>query len=517
MKIVTVRQMQAIEKSADSSGLTYMQMMRNAGLGIANWVYTHLPTKPGVIGLVGSGNNGGDTLIALRTLSDFGIRTSAFIVKNRKDDPLISDLISSGGSCVDILDNAFFAKLEASLLSGVIVLDGILGTGFRLPLRGKLSGQMALIYDLVENSSGTRIIAVDCPSGLDCDTGECSEFTIHAEHTLCMAAVKKGLLRMPGCSFTGDLAFIDIGISNLNEYNSDILPETIDQYWVRKNIPERQNAGHKGTFGTCLIIAGTRPYTGAAYLAGKAAYRSGCGLVNIGTISAVQKSLSGGFAETVWTVLPELNDGYDECGAETLKNHFKSADALVLGPGWGIYHQQEVFLRQLLPSIPRRMPTLIDADGLKLLKRIDHWWEQMPENAILTPHPGEMSILSGLDIREIQANRWQTARKYAQKWEVVLILKGALTIIAYPSGSLFVVPISDSALATAGSGDVLSGLIGGILAQGWECSLTAVIGAWMHAQAGLAAKTKIGNNYSVTAVDILEAIPDVISDIMYEK
>lgn len=517
MKIVTVRQMQAIEKSADSSGLTFMKMMRNAGQGIANWVHTHLPTKSGVIGLVGSGNNGGDTLIALRTLSDLGVRTSAFIIKNRKNDPLISELISSGGSCVDVLDDDYFTKLDASLFPGVIVLDGILGTGFRLPLRGKLSDQMSTIYDLVQNSSGTRIIAVDCPSGLDCDTGECSEHTIRAEYTLCMAAIKQGLLKMPGHSFTGDLAFIDIGISNPNEHISDPLPETIDLNWVKKKIPGRSVGGHKGTFGTCLVIAGSRPYTGAAYLTGKAAYRSGCGLVNIGTINSVQQSLSGAFSETVWTILPELDDGYDNRGIETIIKHFKSADGLVLGPGWGLNHQQEVFLRQLLPSIPRSMPTLIDADGLKLLKRIDHWWEQLPYNTILTPHPGEMSILTGMNIREIQANRWQTARKYAQKWGVVLILKGALSTIVYPSGRLFVIPISDSALATAGSGDVLSGAIGGMLAQGWDLPSTALIGAWMHAHAGVAAKKKIGNRFSVTAVDILEAIPDIFSAIMNEK
>ncbi len=514
IQIVSVKQMQAIEKSADASGLSYEQMMNNAGHGIADWVYTHHKLDHGVIGLVGSGNNGGDTLIALKTLTDLGIRTIAFLVRERRNDPILLELERAGGSWVKYKHSEFFKILSASLTPGSVVLDGILGTGLRLPIRGELSDHMALIHDLVENSPGTRIIAVDCPSGLDCDTGECSEFTFQAEQTLCMAAIKQGLLRMPGQSFTGDLACIDIGISNLVDHISDQLPVMIDRSWVEKRIPERQETGHKGTFGTCLVVAGTKPYIGAAYLAGKAAYQAGCGLVNLATIPAVHRSLSGQLVEAVWTILPDMDDDYVTQGVDTLQNALPAVDALVIGPGWGLNYQQENLLRQFLPHIPKNMPTLIDADGLNLLRNISRWWEKLPDHSILTPHPGEMSILTGLDILEIQAQRWKRAQEYATKWQVTVVLKGALTIIAHPSGEVFIIPISDSALATAGSGDVLSGMIGGMLAQGWDCTVSAVIGAWMHANAGLIAKRQFGNNFSVSAVDILNAVPDVFSKLL---
>jgi len=512
MKIVTVEQMQAIERSADSAGLNFKKMMQNAGQGIADWVNIHLPVSQGVIGLVGSGNNGGDTLIALKGLSELGIRTIAFVVKSRGNDPLISELISSGGGCVDISQRCFFDQLTAALIPGVVVLDGILGTGLRLPLRGEMSARMGMICDLVENSSGSRIIAVDCPSGLDCDTGEASEFTIHAEQTLCMAAIKQGLLKYPGQSYTGELNLIEIGISYINHHISDQLPEMVDPGWVLKRMPVRQDVGHKGTFGTCLVLAGTKPFTGAAYLTGKAAYRSGCGLVNIATSEAVHKNLSGELIEAIWTILPDLEGAYDPGGADSLQSSVASANAIVVGPGWGLNHHQEMFLQKLLQTIPKNLPTLFDADGLKLLCKIEDWWEKLPEHSILTPHPGEMSILTGLCVSYIQANRWEVAKKFAKQWKVVLILKGAVSVIALPSGEVYINPISDSALATAGSGDVLSGMIGGMLAQGWDISLAALIGTLMHARAGIVARKKLGTSYSVTAMDILDAISEVFHE-----
>jgi len=513
MKIVTVKQMQAIEKSADSTGLSYSIMMENAGQGIANWLKTHLNLSRGVIGLVGSGNNGGDTLIALKNLSELGIRTIAFTVKSRENDQLISALLNSGGSHVDITQGDFFDQMEAALNPGVIVLDGILGTGLRLPLRGELSDQMGMIHDLIENRSGARIIAVDCPSGVDCDTGEVSDVTFHAEQTLCMAAIKQGLMKHPGHSFAGKINLIDIGITDLHNQFVENNPEMIERTWVEKRLPVRQNTGHKGTFGTCFMLAGSKPFTGAVYLAGKAAYRSGCGLVNIGTIDVVHRSLSGQLIEAVWTILPDLEGAYDPGGIDILCHKVIAADALVVGPGWGLTNHQGFYLRRLLPIIPNDMPTLFDADGLKLLSKIEDWWDKLPEQTILTPHPGEMAILSGLEVKYIQENRWEIARKFAQHWKVVLILKGAVSVVALPSGGVYVIPVSDSALATAGSGDVLSGMIGGMLAQGYDVSQSAIMGTWMHANAGIFARKKLGASYSVTALDILDSIPDVYANV----
>lgn len=506
MKIVTIKQIQAIEKSADAKGISYAQMMQNAGQGIAEWILKNCYIQNSVIGLVGSGNNGGDTLIALTHLSMHGIRTMAFPVKQRKDDPLIEAYIAKGGEVIDNSSNNNLNTLKAALMPGTILLDGMLGTGLRLPLRGKLLDIMTDIHNLVVNRSDTLKIAVDCPSGVDCDTGEASEVTISADHTLTMAAVKQGLLKHPARSYVGDLHCINIGIGEPSEHLSINYPEMIDKAFVFTNLPNRPDDGHKGTFGTCLVLAGSEPYIGAAYLAGKAAYLSGSGLVRIATQKSVQNCIAGELIEAVWTILPTENGFYNPDGIELLKNDLQNADSLVIGPGWGISDLNAAFLVKLLKVIPRGLPTLIDADGLKLLAHIDNWTVLLPENIVLTPHPGEMSILTGLSVESIQSNRWEIAREFADRWDVTLVLKGAMTVVASPTQDLFISPISDSALATAGSGDVLSGIIGGLLGQKTPALKAAALGVWLHAQAGVQARKRLGTEVSVTARDILENV-----------
>jgi len=508
MKIVSVAQMQAIERSADAHGLTFDKMMHNAGRGIAEWVYKHIPVEQGVIGLVGSGNNGGDTIIALTWLAKWGVRTSAFLAKPRDGDPLLSIYRNLGGAVIDISENENMDLFQAALIPGSVVLDGILGTGLKLPLRGSLLPVMTGIYQRLENRSEVLKIAVDCPSGVDCDNGEVSAVTISADHTLTMAAMKKGLLIHPARSYAGDLHFIGIGINDLSEYITDGLPSMLDPNLIRPLFPQRPDNAHKGTFGTCLVLAGSPPYTGAAYLTGKSAYRAGCGLVNVGTLPEVHQALSGRLIEAVWTILPGCDGGYDHQGVDALRGVISSVDSLVIGPGWGLSYHTADFLQELLKIIPTDMPTLFDADGLKLLARLDEWWTLLPEQVVLTPHPGEMAQLSGLEVGTIQSDRWAIAMEYAHKWQVNLVLKGALSVVASPTEGLFVNPASDAALATAGSGDVLSGLIGGLMAQRISAHTASLLGVWIHASAGKIAGKRHGTDLSVTAIDILDVLPE---------
>ncbi|MDY6873771.1 MAG: NAD(P)H-hydrate dehydratase [Chloroflexota bacterium] len=508
MKVLSVAEMQAVEKQADKSGISYQSMMQHAGQGVAAWVANNLSTERGVLGLVGSGNNGGDTLIALTDLAARGIRTIAFLIKDRPDDEdILRDYIEAGGQTVDLSDGEHIELLRCALFPGTVLLDGVLGTGLKLPLRGQLAGLMAEIKEIVANCSETVVVAVDCPSGVDCDTGEAAEQTLRASHTLVMAAVKQGLLRHPARDLTGAFHGIDIGIGPITNYIQDIMPTMLDTPWVRARLPERPENGHKGTFGACMVIAGSPAYTGAAYLAGMGAYRGGCGLVHMVVMPAVRQSLAGAFVEGIWTVLPEHKGQFSPDAIRELTPKLSSADSLIVGPGWGISPQNKTFLAHLLEAIPADLPTLFDADGIKLLAEIPNWWEKVPEQTILTPHPGEMAVLSGLSVAEIQAERWSIAKEYAGKWGIVLLLKGALSVIAGPDGQRLINPVSDSALAKAGSGDVLSGVIGGLLAQGrLDVTNAAGIGVWVHGMAGLVAKQRIGSAASVTARDILESI-----------
>lgn len=510
MKIVSVEQMKAIERSADASGLSYEAMMLHAGRGIADWIYQRVPLEKGAVGLVGSGKNGGDTLIALTWLAKWGMRTIAFLIKQRDDDHLLDDYLAHGGAVVDISKNNHLDVFHAALIPETIVLDGILGTGFRLPLRGSLLKVMVKIHDQLKKRSDLLIIAVDCPSGVDCDTGEVSDVTTTADHTLTMAAMKKGLLSHPARSFVGDIHFIDIGIDDPTTYITEDLPVMVDETVISSMFPNRPDSGHKGTFGTCLVIAGSTPYIGAAYLVGKSAYRAGCGLVHMASVRDVHSALSGQLIEAVWTVLPDIAGGYDLQGLTALKAVLLTARAVVIGPGWGLSDRNVAFLEGLLRSIPRATPLLIDADALRLLVNLDDWWSLLPDQAVLTPHPGEMSALTGLEVGEIQANRWSIARDNAHRWQANLVLKGAMTVIASPGEGLYVNPISDAALATAGSGDVLTGVIGGLLAQGVSPNQASVLGVWIHANAGKLARMIIGTDLSVTALDILNNLPEAI-------
>lgn len=510
MEIVTVAEMQAIEKKANASGVTYQAMMQHAGQGVAAWIKQHLPTKWGVTGLVGSGNNGGDTLIALTELALHGVRTLAFMVKARSsNDELVKAYADAGGQIVDLSDGKNLDVLSAALLPGTILLDGILGTGLKLPLRETLAQVMAEIKTIVLSSPSVVVIAVDCPSGVDCDTGEISDHALHAAHTLVMAAMKQGLLHHPAREISGHFHKVDIGIGPIAGYIQNDLPVMLDLDWMRNHLPARPATGHKGTFGTCMVLAGSPDFTGAAYLAGKGAYKAGCGLVHMAVLPSVRQSLAGAFVEGIWTTLPESDGRFDPLGAKELAPKMDGVDSLIIGPGWGIHPKNKIFLENLLAVIPDDLPTLIDADGLKLLAEIPQWWEKIPKRSVLTPHPGEMAVLSGLSVGDIQSHRWQVVREHAEKWGVVLLLKGAVTVIAAPGGKLLVNPISSSALAKAGSGDVLSGVIGGLLAQGnLDAFEAAGMGAWVHGMAGLAAKQRVGTEISVAAGDILESVSE---------
>ncbi len=507
MKIVSVEQMRAIEQTANRAGIAYETMMDHAGSGVAEWVLTHLDCRRGVVGLVGSGNNGGDTLIALTRLSERGLRTGAFLVRPREADTLIEDYSAQGGVVIDLSAGQPLAYFQACLDKGTVILDGMLGTGFHLPLRGALAQVMAEIQSCVQQQPGLQVIAVDCPSGVDCDTGEASPLCLPASHTLTMATVKQGLLKPPANALAGEIHRVDLGMGVIQGGQAEALPEMMDQQMAAGILPERPETGHKGTFGTALVVAGSRPYTGAAYLSGKAAYLAGCGLVQIATLPEVQRGLSGRLIEAIWTLLPEKGGGYDRLGAGQLESALSKVQSLVLGPGWGLQDENQAFLEALLPLIPPNLPTVIDADGLKLLSRVPNWWEKVPAHAILTPHPGEMAILTGLSTAEVQSQRWEIAQQFAQKWGVVLALKGALTVIALPDGRLFVNPVSDSALGTAGSGDVLTGIICGLLAQGLAQGQAALLGVWLHGQAGRICHQRLGGPQSVTALDILDAVP----------
>lgn len=533
MKLISVAEMQTVEREANEQGWTYAQMMEKAGQGLAEIVESFYGYEESqvVVGLVGSGNNGGDTLIALETLAKAGWKARTFLARPRpQDDPLIQRLKSAGGEVIAADEDQDYGTLDSWLGDAVVLLDGVLGTGVRLPLKPEVAEVLGHVKDF---DGLPDVVAVDCPSGVDLTSGEAAEETIPADVTVCMAAVKSGLLRFPAYSLAGTIEVVDIGLPEGIKAWDDVRQETVSEEMVSAMLPVRKPDGHKGTFGTVGVVAGSLSFTGAAYLCSGAAYRIGAGLVQIAAPAPLHAALAGQIPEATWVLLPHEMGVIAEGAAETLAKRLDKVTVLLWGPGFGLEDTTAAFVRRLVDgklvggkgrSIgfvtetaagsgeePHLPPMVIDADGLKLMARVENWPKKLPGTAVLTPHPGEMAILTGLTIQEIQANRLGIAAQYAREWGHVVVLKGAMTVIAEPSGAVRVIPVATSALAHGGTGDVLAGMIAGLRAQGMSAFDAAVAGAWIHAQCGLVATEQLGHEASVLAGDLIDALPEVLA------
>jgi NAD(P)H-hydrate epimerase len=540
MKLVTVAQMRDIEKEAAATGLPYAEMMENAGRGLVDIVneIAFDDDWDEILGLVGPGNNGGDTLIALTHLVEEGWHASAYVVKRKKKDELITRLLEAGGEVTFAEADRDFAALESHFESANILLDGLLGTGIKLPLKDEIATVLEQsLFIMADMDEPPYIIAVDCPSGVDCDSGDAALECLPADLTVTMAAVKQGLLKLPAFEFIGDLAVVDIGLPDDFASFHELKTEVADYNLVAGLLPERELDSHKGTFGTALIVAGSINYTGAALLAGMAAYRAGAGLVTMAVPAPLHGILAGQFPEATWVLLPHDMGNISGNAAEALTKPLESASALLVGPGFGIEDKTREFLEGLLTGKSKSKkktshigfvhkeaeekrddsatlpPMVVDADGLKLLAKISGWHKKLPALSVLTPHPGEMAILTNLPKDEIQNDREAIAIKYAKEWGHVVVLKGAFTVVASPDGKMTIIPVASPALAHAGTGDVLAGLIVGLRAQGLDAYSAAVAGAFIHAEAGLIAAEDLGTTASVLASDVLNSVVDVMSEL----
>ena len=535
MKLVNIEEMRAIERELDEQGWGYAQMMEQAGLGLAEVVHSFYGylDRLTVLGLVGPGNNGGDTLVALSAMAEAGWEVRAYLVKSReKSDPLVERVKAAGGLVVTSSSDSSFSTLDEWLKESSVMLDGVLGTGITLPLKGDAAKILGHVKGF---AFCPPVVAVDCPSGVDCDSGLAAEETLTAEVTVCMAAIKAGLLRLPAHQFCGDIQVVEIGLpQNLAAWDA-VKHEVLSEERVREMLPVRPPDGHKGTFGTLTFVGGSLNYSGAVLLAAGAAGKSGVGLVQAAVPAPLHAALAGANPNPIWILLPHQLGAISGEAANVLLKALDRTTAMLIGPGFGLEDCSTDFLRRLLegkqnprgrgklgfvsgPAEPSKEvpdekplpPMVVDADGLKLLARIPDWAAHLPAQSILTPHPGEMAVLTGLAVEEIQSSRLETASKFAQQWGHVVVLKGAFTVIAAPDGRIGVVPVASSALAHAGTGDVLAGLIGGLRAQGLSAFDAASAGAWLHAQTGLSAAARIGHTAAVQASDLLDSLPEVL-------
>lgn len=526
LKLISVAEMRNLEDLANSAGYSYAEMMKAAGEGIADYVdKCHQGQAANTaIGLVGGGNNGGDTLVALSELQRRGWSTFAILVQERNiQDQLLAKYLRSGGK---VADNTGLHGLHEN--SG-IVLDGIYGTGFRPPLPESISSLLSGIEIMLPQFTW---IAVDCPSGVNCQTGEVSEGTIKCDVTVCLEAVKNGMLAYKAFPYLGKLVVVDLGLEKFRRSDSRQADTIVNQDLVRTLLPKRDAFSHKGSFGKCLIIGGCVNYPGAPVLVGRGAYAVGTGLVQVAVPASIYQSMLASCPELTWLTLEDAGGMISEIAAETILPYQLESQSAVIGPGLGRAETTKRFLHDLLlqgsnhgkteeestraqtalaenNEHDKAPPLVIDADGLYLLSEEEDWPRKLTFSAVLTPHPGEMGRLTGLSVEEVQKDRMEIARSFALKWQQIVVLKGPLSVIADTEGQVWIIPVASSSLAKAGTGDVLAGMIGGLLAQGLKTRDAAIAGAWLHAHAGLLARATVGCEESVLAGDIIRAIPEV--------
>ena len=517
MKVVTVEQMRDLETRTAALGTSTERLMENAGLAVAEHACSLIGNLKGehFTVLVGPGNNGGDGLVAARHLNAWGARVHVVLCAPRNDDDPHVQLLDELAVDISRLEEGGDTRaLAKTLASSRMVIDAVLGTGRSRPLGGAIRGALETVQEARRRTPGLIVLALDVPSGLDADDGSCDAATPYADVTVTLGYPKQGLFHFPAAGKVGKLVTVDIGIpAGL----ADQVPlEVASDAWVKGVLPPRPLHANKGTFGRVLVVAGSADYIGAAYLACAGAVRVGAGLVTLATPRSLVPIVASQLPEVTYLPLQESDCGVVK-GSDAAKQVHRALptyDVLLAGCGVSQHPNAVDMVRHLLTSMPSgvRPRLVVDADGLNILAKSANWWRRIHEDAVLTPHPGEMRRLTDATFEEVQANRLAAARKAASTWRKTVLLKGAYSIVVVPEGQAVINPFANPVLATAGTGDVLAGIVAGLLAQGLSSLHAAAAAAYIHGAAGEQLRDELGDA-GAAASDLLPLIPRVLKEL----
>lgn len=458
--------------------------------------------------LIGKGNNGGDGLVAARHLLEAGLGVT--LIYADAPESLRGEAAVQRDAAAQLGIPALVHGREAvdfSRCTGIV--DALLGTGSQGAPRGAYA---ALIE--AANDSGKPVVSADVPSGLNADTGEVYEPCIQARVTVCLALLKRGLVQYPGATAAGRIVVRAIGIParlapehgpTVRLLTEEVMRGALKVDTDRLRTPD----GHKGTYGHVLLASGSLPMSGAGLLSAKAALRAGCGLATWALPAALLPHVIGSVPELMLAAAADGDSGeWNAASAEAVLRLAESRDVIATGPGLGRFEGDTGWLRRLWQQTDR--PLVIDADALNMLADAGpngpRDWDRRSAATILTPHPGEMGRLLGMPTPEVQRDRIGHAARYAREQGVTLVLKGARTVIATPSGEAYINTTGHAGMATGGAGDVLTGIIAGLLAQGLSAEQAAAFGVYLHGQAAEQAAQRRGDPASLLAGDIIDAL-----------
>jgi NAD(P)H-hydrate epimerase len=493
MKAVTTEQIRQLDQRAIAAGTPGEELMERAGYAVARTTVAFLKRydSRSVLLFAGKGNNGGDAIVAARHLAAAGCHPTLVLLCSRKElqgDPLLhfQKLVSE----VRVLEQPTLDELSEIVAETkpAVAVDGLLGTG--------LNGEVREPYDTaiqVINGLHLPVVAIDIPSGLDSDTGEVHGVCVRASTTVAMGLPKVGLLKPAAADFVGHIEVADIGFPHQSVHDIPADVELLTAQDIAPLLPPRRRAAHKGDFGHVLIVAGSEGYTGAPVLVAHAAARAGAGLVTLAVPRNVYPIVA---ANCPPEVMPRPMD-FEHLGPTT----FAGFDAVAIGPGLGLQPETQKMVWKVVSACP--WPMVVDADALNAMVHGVGGIRNLKKPLVLTPHPGEMARLVGKSVKEVQADRWDIARGFAREYGVVIVLKGAGSVVADRSGPLWVNSTGNPGMAKGGMGDALTGVIVAFLAQGMAPVDAARAGVFVHGLAGDLTHEKLGERAMLTT-DLIE-------------
>ena len=500
MKIIDRQTMKNAEELAYKSGISYLRLMENAGTATARFIRETLPVnQKSVVVVCGQGNNGGDGFVAARKLFENSAKVSVILaggIPYTKDAKAMFERLGDEITVIDYLD--FEDTCNRLILNCDILVDAVFGTGFsRAP-----DNITKRLFETMNESNATTF-SVDIPSGIVCDTGEIKTTCVKADYTITFQALKPCHVLPPSNEFCGKTAAVQIGISERIMEDLPFIANTVSKPVFAK----RRKNDHKGSFGTGLSICGSYGMPGASVIAAKSALRTGIGLLKMACVKENYEISATNVPEAV--LIPCQGNGGKYAFGEInlLKEHLEKTTAILIGCGIGLSRDNREIIKELISV--STVPMIIDADGINSIAPCIDIIKQAKAPIILTPHIKEMSRLTSKSVEEIEATRFDTAREFANRYQVYLVLKGANTIIATPKGDLFVNLLGNPGMAKAGSGDMLSGILLALLAQGYEVANAVKMAVWLHSRVGDMAAERFSET-SMLPTDMINLLPDLL-------